>query len=141
MKKSNSLFVLFLFFLLFSSLSVSAQETNSSKIMYQGESENWKGDFTIEISEGAITKLGKIKYKGKDVDSVGQVSCTYETIAGTTSTKALLAGLDSIDSPIGEKGTLSSKSVIGNSNLYSKIDVIQVTVNWDGKTESFDLYK
>lgn len=124
MKKCYATFVLLLCFLLILGLSVSAQEIKSSKVIsYHGESKNWLGDFTIEISQGGITKLGIIKYKGDDVDSVGQVSCTYVTIFGTLSSKSLLAGMDSPDSPIGEKGTLSSKSVVGSSNSYSKIEV------------------
>lgn len=142
MKKFYSTFVLLLCSLLILGLSVSGQDLKSSKVIgYHGESENWLGAFTIEFSKGGITKLGNIEYIGEDVGSVGQVSYTYETIAGTLSGTSLLAGIDSPASPIGEKGTLSSKSVGGNRNLYSKIEVVKVTVKWDGKTESFNLYK
>ncbi|MFJ5770087.1 hypothetical protein [Psychrobacillus sp. NPDC093180] len=133
-------------FLLVLGLSVSAQEIKSPKVLtYHGESENWVGDYTLEISEGAITKLGSLKFKGEDVDSVGWISCTYEAGTGRTTIKSLLAGVHPTDSPIGEKGTLSSKTVVGGSkegnNLYSKVKVVKVTVEWDGKTESFNLYK
>ncbi|MGE7921493.1 hypothetical protein ACQKM9_21560 [Viridibacillus sp. NPDC093762] len=97
------------------------------------------GDFTIDISKEGVTKIGNIKYKGEDVDSVGQASCTYDTIFGGQSIKSQLAGMDS---PIEERGTLLSKAVVGNNNnVYSKVKFIKVTVKWDGKTESFNLYK
>ncbi|KAA0955476.1 hypothetical protein FQ087_12755 [Sporosarcina sp. ANT_H38] len=110
-------------------------------LTYHGENENWVGDFTIGISEEGITRLGNLKYKGEDVDSVGQVSVTFETIFSKSSSKSLLAGLDSPDSPIGEKGTVSIKSLSGNGNPWSKVEVVKVNAEWDGKTESFNLYK
>ena len=146
MKKIYATLVLLLCSLLVLGLSVSAQEIKSPKVLtYNGESENWVGDFTLEISEGAITKLGNIKYKGEDVGSVGWVSCTYEAGTGSQTSKSLLAGVHPLDSPKGEKGTQSSKSVAGSSNersnLYSKVKVVKVTIEWDGKTESINLYK
>ncbi|MEG0260981.1 MAG: hypothetical protein RR595_11495 [Lysinibacillus sp.] len=141
MKKNNAIFVLLLYLLLILGLSVSAQETKSSKVIsYHGESENWLGSFTIEYTKEEVMEQGKIKYKPEDVGSVGQVTCIFETITGKTTSISQLAGI-SIDSPIGEKGTLSSKSVAGNINFNSKMDVVNVTVKWDGKTESFTLYK
>lgn len=142
MNKSKIPYVLLLCTILILGLSVSAQETDKPKLIsYHGESENWAGTFTIEFTEAGITKLGNIKYKGEDVDSIGYVSCTYETIAGTSSITSQLAGLSKMGSPIGEKGTLSSRGAGGNINLYSKIEVVKVTVEWSGKTESFNLYK
>jgi len=146
MKKIYATLVLLLFSLLVLGISVSAQEIKSPKVLtYHGESENWVGDFTLEISEGAITKLGNIKYKGEDVGSVGWVSCTYEAGTGSQTSKSLLAGVHPLDSPKGEKGTQSSQTVAGSSNersnLYSKVKVVKVTIEWDGKTESINLNK
>lgn len=148
MKKFYATLVLLLcsLLVLVLALSVSAQELKSTKVLtYHGESENWVGDFTLEISKGAITKLGNIKYQGEDVGSVGWVSCTFQTGIGTTISKSLLAGVHPLNSPIGEKGTLTSYSVAGSSNerisTYSKVKIVKVTVEWDEKTESFNLYK
>ena len=146
MKKFFATLVLLLCFLLVLALSVPAQEIKSPKVLtYHGESENWVGDFTLEISKGAITRLGKIKYQGEDVVSVGWVSCTFQTGIGTTISKSLLAGVHPLDSPKGEKGTQSSQTVAGSSNersnLYSKVKVVKVTIEWDGKTESINLNK
>ena len=140
MKKLYTTFILC--FLLFLGLSVSAQEIKSSKVLtYHGEGENWVGDFTIGISEEEITRQGNLKYKGEDVDSVGQVSVTFETTFSKSSSKSLLAGLDSPDSPIGKKGTVSTLGKSGNTNPWSKVEVVKVNVEWDGKTESFSLYE
>ncbi|MEK3977519.1 hypothetical protein MKY37_00345 [Psychrobacillus sp. FSL K6-2836] len=146
MKKFYATLVLLLCSLLVLALSVPAQEIKSPKVLtYHGESENWVGDFTLEISKGAITRLGKIKYQGEDVVSVGWVSCTFETGIGTSISKSLLAGVHPLNSPKGEKGTLTSYSVAGSSNerisTYSKVKIVKVTVEWDEKTESFNLYK
>lgn len=141
MKKLYTIFVLC--FLLIFNLTVSAQEKSSSKVFtYHAESENWVGNFTIETSEEGTTTIGYLKYKGEDIDSVGQVSSKYETVYGELSSKSLLAGVDSPYAPIGEKGTSSAKGISGrDSNSYSKVEVVEVTVKWDGKTESFILYK
>lgn len=140
MKKLYPTFILC--FLLILGLPVSAEEIKSSKVLtYHGEGENWVGDFTIGISEEEISRLGNLKYKGEDADSVGQVSVTFETTFSKSSSKSLLAGLDSPDSPIGEKGTVSTKSLSGNGNPWSKVEVVKVNVEWDGKTQSFNLYK
>ncbi|MGE7921489.1 hypothetical protein ACQKM9_21540 [Viridibacillus sp. NPDC093762] len=128
-------------------LPVSAQELKPTKVVsfngesFNGESENWVASFSTDLLEGGITTEGNLKYKGKDVDSVGQVSCTYETSAGGLAMFSLLAGTSSNGSPVGEKGTLSTKGLGGNINIYSKIEVVKVTVKWDGKTELFNLYK
>ena len=145
MKKLYTIFVLC--FLLILGLSVSAQEIKSAKgegekkssevLTYHGEGENWVGDFTIGITEEEITKQGNLKYKGEDVDSVGQVSVTFHTIFSESSSKSLLAGLDSPDSPIGEKGTVSTLGKSANTNLWSKVGAVRVDVEWDGKAELF----
>lgn len=141
MKRLYTTFVLC--FLLIFNFPVSAEEIEPSTVLtYHGESENWVGDFTIEISEDRITRLGEIKYKGEDLDSVGQVTYMFKTAFGKTTSKSLLAGLDSPYSPIGEKGTASTKVISGHgSNSYSKIEVVRLSVKWDGGTESFNLYK
>ena len=109
---------------------------------YHGESENWLGDFTIETSEEGTTTLGYLKYKGEDIDLVGQVSSKYETVYGELSSKSLLAGVNSPYAPIGEKGTSSAKGMSGrDSNSYSKVEVVKVIVKCDEKTEAFELYK
>ncbi|MGE7625426.1 hypothetical protein ACQKMD_21235 [Viridibacillus sp. NPDC096237] len=141
MKKFNATFFLLLCSILIMGLPVSAQELKPTNVVsFHGESENWVASFSTDLLEGGITTEGNLKYKGKDVDSVGQVSCTYETSAGGLAMFSLLAGT-SIGSPVGEKGTLSTKGLGGNVNLYSKIEVVKVTVKWDGKTELFNLYK
>lgn len=146
MKKIYTTFVLFLCFLLILGLSVSAQESEKSKVIsYHGESEHWLGDFTIEFKGETITKLGKIKYKGEDIDSVGLVLVTFDTITGKSTSSGSLAGLSTIDSPIGEKGTRTSRGIIGSNDQvndsYSKLEVVKVSVEWSEKTESFNLYK
>lgn len=139
MKKLYQLFALC--FLLFLGFTVSAQEIKSFKALtYHGESENWSGAFTAEVLNGVVTQEGVLKYKGQDVDSIGQVSCSYETTAGRLSSTSLLAG-SGTDSPIGEKGTQKSTGMGGNIKLFSKVEMVKVTVKWDGKVESFNLYK
>ncbi|WP_093061118.1 hypothetical protein [Psychrobacillus sp. OK028] len=61
------------------------------------------GDLTIDITNRGITRLGKIKYKGEDGGSVGQVICTFEVGTGRLTSKSLLADVHPLDSPIGEK--------------------------------------
>lgn len=142
MKRNYATFALFLCTLLILGLSVAAQKSDTPKVIsYHGESENWLGAFTAEFTGKRITELGYIKYKGKDVNSVGLVEVTYETNSGGLSSISYLAGLDSIDSPIGEKGTQTSSGAVGNNNQYSKTKIIKVTVEWSGKTETFNLYK
>ncbi|MEK4485698.1 hypothetical protein MHH81_08845 [Psychrobacillus sp. FSL H8-0484] len=141
MKKFYATFVLLLCSLILG-LSVSAQELKSSEVLtYHGEDENWVGKFTIGISEEGVTRQGYLKYKGEDVVSVGQVSVTFETIFSKSSSKSLLAGLDSPDSPIGEKGTVSTLGKSGNAHPWSKVEAVRVYVEWDGKAEMFFLYK
>ncbi|WP_274309967.1 hypothetical protein [Solibacillus daqui] len=121
MKRIYAIFMLLLCSLLILGLSVSAQETDKPKVIsFHGESENWLGAFTVEFTGERITELGYIKYKGEDVNSVGLVEVTYETNSGGLSSISYLAGLDSIDSPIGEKGTSTTKGAVGNNNQYSK---------------------
>lgn len=139
MKKLYPLFALC--FLLILGFTVSAQEIKSSKALtYHGESENWSGAFTTEVLNGVVIQEGILKYKGQDIDSTGQVSCSYETTAGGLSSTSRLAG-SGTDSPIGEKGTQKSTGKGGNINLFSKVEMVKVTVKWDGKVESFNLYK
>lgn len=146
MKRNSAVFILLFCFSLILSLSVSAQELEKSKVIYyHGESENWLGDFTTEFKGETITKLGKVKYKGTDVDSVGFVLVTFDTITGKSTSSGSLAGLSTIDSPIGEKGTRTSRGVIGSNakvnDSYSKLEVVKVTVEWGENKETFNLYK
>ena len=138
----NATLSLLLFASLIFGLSVSANEFTAAKTTsFQGESEHWSGTFTAEIPDGEIALAGKLKYKGQDLDSLGQVLCTFETAAGKIVTESLLAGSTSINAPIGEKGTIESIGIGGNKSLMSKTEVVKVTVKWDGKSESFDLRK
>ncbi|MGN7410918.1 hypothetical protein [Sporosarcina sp. SAFN-010] len=134
--------LLALCFLLILGFTVSAQEIKSSKVLtYHGESENWSGAFTTEVLNGVVIQEGILKYKGQDIDSTGPVSCSFETTAGGLSSTSRLAGSSGTNSPIGEKGTHKSTGKGGNINLFSKVEIVKVTVKWDGKVESFILYK
>ncbi|MCP1357236.1 hypothetical protein [Aneurinibacillus migulanus] len=117
MKKISGILCLFLFFIM--GLSVYAAEQDKEISIYKGESDHWSGVFSSETSEGDVTKIGKLKYKGKDLDSVGEVTCIFE--AGTVKMKTV-SHLDEISVPGSklEKGTIRAKATFGNPDAPVK---------------------
>lgn len=118
-------------------------ETTHFNYTFKGEGEIWSGVYKQEASQKLITKKDKVtsesskqytfhlKYKGEqsDLEAIKQMKYTYK---GKGS-----GGSQNIEAPV-HAGMLKMGGS-GTGTIEKEDSVIKVTVEWDGKSEEFEL--
>jgi hypothetical protein len=129
--------ILFFLLLLFSTSSTShASLMDKQVLIYKGESEHWSVISKVTIVENQVEHIETIKYKGKDIDSLGKVTYQLDSIAGSSG-----GTRDLSLNPGAEPGTIISRGGGGNIELVSKATTILTKVEWNNEFESFELKK
>lgn len=106
---------------------------SSKNFTYSGETENWSANLKVtQTSDDYETQEFVLKYKGNDVNSVGELTYNVESVGG----------FGEGDVELEEDGTLrnSSEANPTNAKVTEHTDV-EVTVEWNGNTETFKLSK
>ncbi len=117
--------------LLFSILLLVA--CSSATFTYFAETENWKANLTVtQSSNDYETQELRLEYKGNDRKSVGEITYNVDSVGSFGKSGAEL----------NEKGMLTDRSEANPTNAkVSEHTEVEVTVKWNGKTETFKLNK
>ncbi|WP_368505097.1 hypothetical protein AB3N04_05470 [Alkalihalophilus sp. As8PL] len=100
---------------------------------YYGEEDHWSAELKItQTSDEFETQELVLIYEGEDVNSVGEITYYVDSVGGF--------GRSGIH--LEENGTISDSSVANPTNAkVTEHTEVEVTVEWDGQTESFILDK
>ncbi|WP_342549331.1 hypothetical protein NST69_11270 [Paenibacillus sp. FSL P2-0089] len=118
-------------------------ETTHFNYTFKGEGDTWSGVYKQEASQKLITKKDKVtsesskqytfdlKYKGEqsDLEKIKQMKYTYK---GKGS-----GGSQNIEAPV--LAGMLKMGGSGTGTIEKEDSVIKVTVEWDGKSEEFEL--
>lgn len=106
---------------------------NTKDFSFSGESDHWKGDLNVNQSSDFEKQDFVLKYRGEDVDSVGDVAYTVE---------ADIREYGRTGVTLEENGTIRDSSESNPTNAKMSEDTeVKVTVKWDDQEETFTLEK
>ncbi len=95
---------------------------------YVGESKHWKGKYIISQTDTSESGEGTIIYKGKDREKINDVKWRVEDNSSKQEGTGFI-----------ERGTIQLKSSCSGCAVHDKEEVFLVTIEWDGKKESFEM--
>ncbi|HEK9099938.1 hypothetical protein KFD70_09875 [Bacillus pfraonensis] len=95
---------------------------------YVGESKHWKGKYIISQTDTNESGEGTITYKGKNKEKVNEVKWKVGSNSGNQE------GTGFID-----RGTIQLKSSCSGCAVHDKEEAFLVTIEWDGKKETFEM--
>ncbi|MCA1057727.1 hypothetical protein LCL96_02215 [Rossellomorea aquimaris] len=106
---------------------------NTKDFSFTGESDHWQADLTVNQSSDFEKQDFVLKYKGKDMDSVGDIAYTVKEGTGEFGrTGVTLEG----------NGVIRDSSEADPTNAKMSEDAeVDVTVKWDDQEETFTLVK
>ncbi|WP_223490599.1 MULTISPECIES: hypothetical protein [Sutcliffiella] len=104
----------------------------SKDFAYSGESNNWQADLKVHQSSGFEKQGLLLKFQGEDVKSIGPITYKVDSVGSFGGTRDKLQ----------ENGTVEDYSEANTTNAQvSEHTEVEVTVEWNGKTETFKLTK
>jgi hypothetical protein len=105
---------------------------NSKDVTFSGESDNWEVDLKITQNSDTFENQDFVlKYKGEDVDSVGEVTYDVDSIG---------SGFGREGESLEENGSIRDSRESRATNAEIPEDAkVEVTVEWNGNTETFTL--
>ncbi|WP_226673355.1 hypothetical protein [Rossellomorea aquimaris] len=105
---------------------------NTKDFSFSGDSDHWHADLTVNQSSDFEKQDFVLKYKGEDIDSVGNVAYDVEEVGGFGRTGVTLE----------ENGVIrDSRESDPTSAKMSEDTEVEVTVRWDNQEETFTLAK
>ncbi|WGG44525.1 hypothetical protein [Rossellomorea sp. DA94] len=105
---------------------------NTKDFSFSGESDHWHADLNVNQSSDFEKQDFVLKYKGDNVDSVGDVAYTVKG-RGEYGRKG---------EPLEENGVIRHSSESNPTNPKMSEDTeVKVTVKWDDQEETFTLEK
>ncbi|MBX0356861.1 hypothetical protein [Halobacillus sp. Nhm2S1] len=121
----------FLVVLLISLLLLASCSTQT--LNYSGETENWSADLKVnQTSDDYQSQELVLKYKGDDVNEVGPIDYNVDSLGSFGRGGVTLK----------ENGTIVDSATSNPTNAkVSEHTEVEVTVEWNEKTETFKLSK
>ncbi|MEH7484463.1 hypothetical protein V7157_26005 [Neobacillus drentensis] len=106
---------------------------SSKTFTFSGESDNWSANLKVsQTSDDYETQELVLKYKGEDVNSVGEIKYSVDSVGGFGRSGATLD----------ENGTLRDKDEANPTNAkVTENTEVEVTVEWNENKETFKLSK
>lgn len=100
---------------------------------FSGETDNWSANLKVsQDSDDYETQELVLKYKGEDVNSVGEIKYSVDSVGGFGKT----------GSALDENGTLRDSNEANPTNAkITENTVVEVTVEWNTSKETFKLSK
>jgi hypothetical protein len=118
---------------------------DGKEVIYEGESENWKGIFTLKYYEhwwhdetGTLKveyyseQYAEIQYKTSDIEDIGTIDFEYKTTSGSGRTTGDILDKDGHLKLGGDGGG-------GNGSMPSLDEDIDFTIKWNGMEENIIL--
>ncbi len=95
-----------------------------------GDSDHWQGELKVNQSSDFEKQDFVLKYTGEDVESIGDVGYSVESVGG----------FGGSDLRLDENGSIRHNQKTDPSGRKISEDTeVTVTVEWDGKRETFNL--
>lgn len=107
----------------------SEENSHLEEITFVGESDNWKVDLQFVHKDKQEEREFKLTYKGEDVDSVEEIN--YE-VQGS-------GRFDHKGAQLNDEGYVTDSGFCEGCAFEKEETEIDVTVEWNGKSESFRL--
>ena len=107
---------------------------SSKTFTFSGETDNWSAELKVtQTNDDYETQEFILRFKGKDINSVGEITYNIDTNAG---------GFGYSDVKLNKNGFLTARDE-GNPTNAKVIEnsEVKVTVEWNGKTETILLSK
>ncbi|WP_456274839.1 hypothetical protein [Bacillus sp. AK031] len=105
---------------------------NFKDVTFSGESDSWEAELKIiQNSDTFENQDFVLKYKGEDIDSVGEIAYEVDSIGSDFGREG---------EPLGENGSIRDdrESRADDAEIPEEAE-IEVTVEWNGHTETFTL--
>ncbi|ASN05407.1 hypothetical protein [Virgibacillus necropolis] len=99
-------------------------------IIFSGESKNWSAKLKITQTDDMQEEEFQLRYKGEDVNSVGEFDYEIDSVGSSSRTNAIL----NEDGSLMDNGSMCS----GCAFTTEETEVV-VTVEWNDKKEIFTL--
>ncbi|MBW3111704.1 hypothetical protein KYJ26_07680 [Bacillus sp. MCCB 382] len=105
---------------------------NTKDFSFSGDSDHWHAELNVNQSSDFEKQDFVLKYKGENIDSVGNVAYDVEEVGGFGRTGVTLE----------ENGVIrDSRESDPTSAKMSEDTEVEVTVRWDNQEETFTLAK
>ncbi|WP_406686617.1 membrane lipoprotein lipid attachment site-containing protein [Rossellomorea vietnamensis] len=105
---------------------------NAKDFSFSGDSDHWHAELNVNQSSDFEKKDFVLKYKGEDINSVGNVAYDVEEVGGFGRKGVTLE----------ENGVIRQSSESDPTNAKMSEDTeVKVTVKWDDQVETFTLEK
>jgi hypothetical protein len=106
---------------------------SSKTLTFSGQTENWSSNLKVtQNSDDYETQEFVLEYKGADVNSVGEITYSVDSVGSFGRGGATLE----------ENGTLRDRDEANPTNAKVNEDTpVEVTVEWNGNVETFKLSK
>jgi hypothetical protein len=107
---------------------------NSKDVTFSGETDNWEADLKITQNSDTFENQDFVlKYKGEDIDSVGEIAYEVDSIGSEFGREG---------EPLDENGSIRDDRESRATNAEISEDAeVEVTVEWNGNSETFTLTK
>ncbi|MGD6966350.1 hypothetical protein ACQCVP_07975 [Rossellomorea vietnamensis] len=104
---------------------------NSKDVSFAGESDSWEAELKIIHNSDTFKKEDFVlRYKGEDIDSVGDFAYEVDSIS---------SGFGREGEGLGENGSIRHSRESRADAIIPEDAEIEVTVEWNGNTETFTL--
>lgn len=107
---------------------------SSKTFTFAGETDNWSAELKVtQNNDDYETQEFKLQFKGKDINSVGEITYNIDTNAG---------GIGYSGVKLNKDGFLTGRDEANPTNAkVTENSEVKVTVEWNGKTETILLSK
>nr|WP_246869518.1 hypothetical protein [Priestia megaterium] len=107
---------------------------SSKNFTFSGETDNWSAELKVtQTNDEYETQEFKLQFKGKDINSVGEITYNIDTNAG---------GFGKSGVKLNKNGFLIDRDEANPTNAKVIEDSeVKVKVEWNGKTETILLSK
>lgn len=127
--KLKKLFILAVLLLL-----LVACQGEEKELLFKGSSENWSANLVVSVINGSEKKQLEIRYDGNNMNSIESFDYFVENSNSETTFGAENVNLD-------KDGFYSNNDLSSNSPSTTLEDTINITINWNGQSESFEVKK
>jgi hypothetical protein len=102
---------------------------SSKTFTFSGETDNWSAELKVtQTNDDYETQEFILRFKGKDINSVGEITYNIDTNAG---------GFGYSDVKLNKDGFLTGRDETNPTNtIVNEDSEVKVTVEWNGNTET-----
>lgn len=111
-----------------------ACQGEEKELLYKGSSENWSANLVVGVINGSENKQLEIKYDGHNINSIE----SFDYFVGKSKSEFKF-GEKNVN--LDKDGLYRNKDLSSDSPSTTTEDTINITINWNGQSESFEVMK